>query len=269
MEFYSKLLHVINFSLNYVFGKTKFREGDLKVKDMQVLHKIHKTIKNVTEYMEGFKFNFAVGELMALTNTLHEYRKDAKREIMEEGLRNLIKLMSPFSPHVAEECWEMMGGKGFVSVEKWPKADKKKIDERFELMERLVETTREDIIEILKMLKKKPERIDIFVSPLWKYYVYEDIIKGTDMKNVIRNVMKRPDAKKYGKDVARFVEKLSKSFGLSKKILTQEEELKTLEEAIPLLEKEFRCKVTVTPQEKASSPRAMKAEPGKPGIEIV
>lgn len=40
-----------------------------------------------------------------------------------EALRTLSQLIAPFMPHLAEECWEALGGEGFVATAPWPVAD--------------------------------------------------------------------------------------------------------------------------------------------------
>ncbi|MBI4064386.1 MAG: leucine--tRNA ligase [Elusimicrobia bacterium] len=74
----------------------------------------HKTIKLVTQRIEEFKFNTAISALMQYVNEL------IARGVDREDLEVLIKLLSPFAPHVAEECWEILGNKPFVSVAPWP-----------------------------------------------------------------------------------------------------------------------------------------------------
>ena len=40
-----------------------------------------------------------------------------------EALSALVRLIAPFTPHLAEECWELLGGKGLVCNAPWPEAD--------------------------------------------------------------------------------------------------------------------------------------------------
>ncbi|MBI2070063.1 MAG: leucine--tRNA ligase [Elusimicrobia bacterium] len=77
----------------------------------------HKTIKLVTERIESFKFNTAITALMEYVNAL--IAQGAGREDLE----TLLKLVSPFAPHLAEECWELLGNKPFVSSALWPSYD--------------------------------------------------------------------------------------------------------------------------------------------------
>ena len=86
--------------------------------------RLHKTIKKVTEDMESFDFNTAVSAEMSLLNQI--YKENVKDEKL---MRTLLQLVMPFVPHLAEEIWELLGGKGFISLAQWPKWDSSKIKE--------------------------------------------------------------------------------------------------------------------------------------------
>ncbi len=91
---------------------------------------IHKTIKKVTEDIENFKFNTAISALMILAN---ELEKQKSLEI--RNLELIIKLISPFAPHIAEELWSRFGNKKSIFEQKWSKYDPKKIkEEMFQLV---------------------------------------------------------------------------------------------------------------------------------------
>ena len=66
-----------------------------------------------------------------------------------------MKLLSIFCPHLAEELWEKIRNKGFISLEKWPVVDEKKIDKKLEEQEQAVEKTISDVMNILKIIKEK------------------------------------------------------------------------------------------------------------------
>ena len=63
-----------------------------------------------------------------------------------------MKIFHPFCPHICEELWHKLGNKTFISLEKWPRADESKIDEKFDKQEEQVKKTVEDIGNILKIL---------------------------------------------------------------------------------------------------------------------
>ncbi|MBI2109659.1 leucine--tRNA ligase, partial [Candidatus Woesearchaeota archaeon] len=80
--------------------------------DKSVVSKMHKTIKQITWHMEKLETNKALINLFEFVNYLHN-----KESISKESLEKLIALLSPFAPHLAEEMWEKIGNKEFVSVE--------------------------------------------------------------------------------------------------------------------------------------------------------
>jgi leucyl-tRNA synthetase len=83
------------------------------------IHKLlHKTIKKVTEDIEGMSFNTAISAMMILVNEL--YKADCKNR---KVLLSLSQLIMPFAPHFAEEIWAKLGGKGLISVAPWPEYD--------------------------------------------------------------------------------------------------------------------------------------------------
>jgi leucyl-tRNA synthetase len=79
---------------------------------------LHKTIKKVTEDIESMSFNTAVAAMMILVNDL--YKADCRSELV---LKPLAQILAPFAPHMAEELWEKMGGKGLCSLAPWPSYD--------------------------------------------------------------------------------------------------------------------------------------------------
>jgi leucyl-tRNA synthetase len=84
--------------------------------------------------IEGFNIPKAIISIAEAIDILSD-------KISKEDYGVLLKLISPFCPHIAEELWEKIGGKGFVSLADWPKADEKKIDERFEQAEKALDKT--------------------------------------------------------------------------------------------------------------------------------
>ncbi|MEZ5959593.1 MAG: leucine--tRNA ligase [Hyphomonadaceae bacterium] len=85
----------------------------------------HRAIQSVTEDIESFRFNVAVARGYELVNAIAKLKGDGEGEVFARGeaLRILAQLISPFMPHLAEECWETLGGEGFVATTPWPVAD--------------------------------------------------------------------------------------------------------------------------------------------------
>jgi leucyl-tRNA synthetase len=87
--------------------------------------RMHQAIRKVTEDYEGFHFNTAVAALMEFANALQAYLVGGGRRDSEwdSALRALILLLNPMAPHVGEELWSRIGGKGLVADAAWPGYD--------------------------------------------------------------------------------------------------------------------------------------------------
>jgi leucyl-tRNA synthetase len=85
----------------------------------------HRAIQSVTDDIENFRFNVAVARGYELVNAIAKLKGDGEGEVFARGeaLRILSQLISPFMPHLAEECWETLGGEGFAASAPWPVAD--------------------------------------------------------------------------------------------------------------------------------------------------
>ncbi len=84
---------------------------------------LHQTIKKVTEDIERFKFNTAISSLMILVN---HYKKEG---ISRDSFEALLKMLSPFAPHTAEELWQKIGNKESIMLCDWPKFNKSLAEE--------------------------------------------------------------------------------------------------------------------------------------------
>src|SRR5690606_21758947 len=86
---------------------------------------VHKTIAQVSESFEHLRFNVAVAQIRTLSNALEALKGGGPGEgwVLAEGLRILVKLIGPMTPHLAEEMWVALGGEGLLCDQAWPKAD--------------------------------------------------------------------------------------------------------------------------------------------------
>jgi leucyl-tRNA synthetase len=85
----------------------------------------HRAVQSVTDDIEHFRFNVAVARGYELVNAIAKLKGDNEGAVFARGeaLRILAQIISPFMPHLAEECWETLGGEGFVATAPWPLAD--------------------------------------------------------------------------------------------------------------------------------------------------
>ena len=103
--------------VNKIYGLyAKVKDIAPSNKDLQVMHK---TIIEVSERIDQMKFNTAVSSLMTFVNHLA-----GLNEISNILYENLLKLVSPFAPHLAEEMWARLGKTTLIVKESWPVGDK-------------------------------------------------------------------------------------------------------------------------------------------------
>ncbi len=88
------------------------------------LKSIHKLIKKVTSDIEGFSFNTSVAAFMICVNELSQ-QKCHSRVVLEQ----LLVLLAPFAPHVAEELWHTVGHDTTVCDAVWPQFNEEYLKE--------------------------------------------------------------------------------------------------------------------------------------------
>ncbi|WP_271079202.1 leucine--tRNA ligase [Aurantiacibacter sp. MUD61] len=88
--------------------------------DKDLARKTHQTIAAVAEDIEALAFNKAVARLYELTSAAE---KAAPSESRNHAIRSLLLMASPMMPHLSEEAWVQMGGKGLVAEAAWPEVD--------------------------------------------------------------------------------------------------------------------------------------------------
>jgi leucyl-tRNA synthetase len=89
--------------------------------DQALLKEMHKAIKDVSLGLESFGFNASIAKLYGFTNVLAKSKAGANAK--KQAAKTLAQLMAPFTPHLAEEIWEILGGEGLVTLAAWPQAD--------------------------------------------------------------------------------------------------------------------------------------------------
>ena len=85
---------------------------------------LHKTIKKVSEDIQGFNMNTAISSLMILTNELEK-----EESISRASYEILLKLLAPFAPHATEELWHELGNTESIHSAPWPVFDPAKLVE--------------------------------------------------------------------------------------------------------------------------------------------
>ncbi len=181
-------LRFIKKIINY-FNDVKIGKADAKTES-----KLNKAIKDITKHIEGFNYNLAIINIRNLFDSLPE---KTSRKILED----FLKLLHPFCPHITEELWHKLKNKNFISLEKWPKPDEKKIDENLEKQEQSVEKLVSDINHVVKLVNerqnKEIKKVFVYVLPNEKD-IFENEKKSIKKKiNLEINIYAVNDKEKY------------------------------------------------------------------------
>ncbi len=93
--------------------------------DRHINRRVHQTIKKVTDALENFSFNTGIAALMALRNELKTAQRDGRvsQAAWSEAVRQMLLLMAPFTPHIAEELWVRQGHPYSIHQQSWPAYD--------------------------------------------------------------------------------------------------------------------------------------------------
>ena len=91
--------------------------------------KTHQTIRKVTEDIQDrLHFNTAVAAIMELINVLYQFAVEEEQDVptqhaLREAAETTTLLLSPFTPHIAEELWQQLGHHDSILRQPWPSYD--------------------------------------------------------------------------------------------------------------------------------------------------
>lgn len=138
----------------------------------------HETVKKVTEDYENLHFNTAISQLMVFIN--EGYKAD---ELSKEFVEGFVKLLSPITPHVAEELWSRLGHSETITYEPWPEYNESKLVE-------------DEVEIVLQVMGKVRARInvaqDITKDDLEKQALENETIKEWIEGKTVRKVIVVP-----------------------------------------------------------------------------
>ncbi len=183
-----------------------------------------------------------------------------------------VKLLSPFTPHMADELGELWDIK-YVSEELIPDVDEVVISDEVEGREEYLRDVMDDIRNILSIADVSGDVIHIYVSPSWKKKVLEIALaeteKGMGLMSVLSKMLDVPPKRLSGY-LRTILEDIKKNRDTVERDLALDE-MKILQEDKSFIEREFEAEVNVhLASEDVYDPadRKDKAAPGKPAIYI-
>ena len=148
--------------------------------DKSMAYWMNYAIKKVSDDIgERFNFNTAISTIMEMVNEMYRYKEgQVNAGLYGAAIKNLLVMLAPFVPHVAEEMWEHLGYEGSVHDQQWPTYDESA----------LVKDTVEIVVQINGKIKEKINIAgDSSKEEMEKIAVENDKIKAlTEGKNVVK-----------------------------------------------------------------------------------
>ncbi|MEA1930364.1 MAG: leucine--tRNA ligase [Euryarchaeota archaeon] len=258
-------------------------QTDLEHIDRWLLSKLQTTIKSTTGALENAETRSASqAAFYGFEEHLKWYRRRADLDrpgaqwTLRHVLETRLRLLAPFIPFMTNELHEQLTGTPAEDAP-WPVVESEWQSTRTETEERQIERLTDDIQDILNVTDQDPETIRVYVAADWKQSVFETVREtGTNVGDVMSEVMQDPDLRERGNAVNQLVQdlvELVRSLDAETlAVLDEIDETSTYETAVGFLEREYDATVEVYSEdgEGIDDPedRASKAVPFRPAIHI-
>ena len=159
--------------------------------DKSLVRKLHQTIKRITDSIEdNYHFNTAIAGTMELVNEIYAYRANVlgtvketseSKKIFGETIRDIIIMLSPFTPHFAEELWEELNEDKDLFNVSWPKYNEKlTISDEVTMAIQVNGKMRGSITIDSNLSKEEIEK---------RAFEVENVIKHTEGKNIVKVIV--------------------------------------------------------------------------------
>jgi leucyl-tRNA synthetase len=200
---------------------------------------LQRRIQKVLDAFESYDLRVSSNEIyFEMQKDVQWYLKrgGANKKALDQVVRTWIVLMTPITPHLAEELWRSQGQKTFVSNEVYPEFNPGDISEKDEVGEYLLSRVIDDTNEIIKVTKMSPKKVCIYTAPAWKQNVFRTALHQTaenrfNVGQLIKDTLADPAMKPLGQQVSQYVAKIASEI----KLLSENDRGRFL---IPLDEKE-------------------------------
>lgn len=237
--------------------------------DRWLVSRINRSTRKVTDAIETFEFREAAQEVfytLASDLTWYLKRGGKNKKTIRYFLEKWIPMMAPFTPYLAEEAWEKIGKKPFISTGEWPIPEEKKVNDTLERGETYIRNLHEDVKSIVSATGiHHPKVLYLYTAEAWKLRLISIVKKNEgDITRSIREAAADPELKEHREDLKELI-RISAEKHLFEDTSIPEETI--LKEAKDFLEHALGMQIRINenydPQNKAK-----RAFPSRPGIYI-
>ncbi|MBO7289331.1 MAG: leucine--tRNA ligase [Clostridia bacterium] len=122
-RFLNRVFKFVTDNKDKIDFNSKYDVNSLTSEDKNLRYVLNYSIKKATDDISvRFNFNTAISCVMELVNALYSYNGN-NNALISEAAKDVIIMLAPFVPHITEELWEIIGGKGSVHDQSWVSYD--------------------------------------------------------------------------------------------------------------------------------------------------
>ncbi len=234
-----------------------------------VISRFEHAVAEATKALDEFRLrDYVQYSLYTLLNDIEYFLRRASEEEKNalahtEIAKRWVQLLAPVVPHICEELWQHMQGEhaAFVSLSQWPTADEKLIAPSLEAQEDLIRTVASDARKIHSLLKgKKLSTLTIITSTTEKTKIIRSCLDASTAEEASARI---PDDQLKAYVLRNFY-----TLQANRDALERIDEYAVLSSAQSFLSKELGLHVNVEKGDSSSHPKASRALPGKPALEL-
>ncbi len=238
--------------------------------------RFNRLISEATRHLEKMEVrDYVQKAFYGVMNIIDHYRDRTSIEEANCVVRTImdkwIRMMAPLIPHLSEELWRLIGGKGYVSLAGWPEPAEELVDEKSEILEEAVDRLIDDIKNVMGIIRGRPGKIVITVASPWKYEAVKRAADGAGVGDIIREVRDKYGLSGREKEIAYVVNAFKRNPIKGAEKIDPGEEYEAYREALGYIEKKTGLKPVLLWEEEARSKgydKASKSLPLKPAFTI-
>ncbi|MDD3150378.1 MAG: leucine--tRNA ligase [Candidatus Gastranaerophilales bacterium] len=183
---------------NLIFNYKEYNENDeISKENKDLLREAHLSIQKITsDIINEFQFNTVISKYREFVNAIYDYLN--KKETLSEEDKNalsqavfiLIRLMSPVTPHLAEEVWMRLGANNSIHLQKWPECnDKMTIADSTTIVLQINGKVRDKIDAPLNLSKEEAEKLAKKSEKIQSFLEEKEIVKIIVVPNKLVNIV--------------------------------------------------------------------------------
>lgn len=185
------------------------------VVDKWMASRLSKHVNSCREHMQSYDLRqMANAVYFDIPNDIRWYLRRGGRSLKTASMiiDTWLHMMCPITPHLAEELWESIGGKGLLSSSAYPVGQK--VDTVSELSESYLRDVLEDVNEILRVTGMSPSMLHIYTAPSWKKRIHSAAVRLAKDRNLTipaltKEVMRDEEIRRHGKEASELAKKIA------------------------------------------------------------